>query len=336
MLAEERDEGTARLHALRARWLARTTTERERAQLEQQAWELTFLHPHVRGDSAGRRVFLRDLFGCAGDLIEARNQLREGGQDTGPLWDMVESKQLLLRTALRLWRSARTRAATNRISRQDALVQTLDEYNKLSPSITSSGVVTRKRTATQLPPLDGAGKSVVEPLRGRVDTMTVPALWQQIRMCAAEIVRRHLPDGIDATVQQQLITDFEGELAGALDTFRGRINHVRSTERAFNAVRRQQVLDACCALNLDPPSPGKPVDARLLRRQRRELCKLYHPDRNIGGPNTRPQYESILAANALLERYNQQLGRGAVVSVIEGGASGASNTNKPEIPAPEE
>lgn len=336
MLAEEQaDGGAIRLRALRARWLARTTTERERAQLEQEAWEVTYLHPAVRGTSTGRRTFLRDLFGCAGDLIEARNQLREGGADTTPLWELVESKQLLLRTALRLWRSARTLAATNRIDRPAALRQVLEEYQQLSPVTHASGAVVRKRTASQLPQLDGAGQSVVKPLRGSADTMTVPVLWRQIRLCAAEVVRRHLPDGIDPTVQQQLVADFEGELAGVLDTLRARINTLRSTERAFNQVRRQQVLDACVALNLDPPTPGKPVDARILRRQRRELCRLYHPDRNMG-QSTRPQYESIIAANALLERYNQQLGRGAVVSVIEGGAAGASNTNKPAQPEEQE
>lgn len=334
MLAEDqRDEGTARLHALRAKWLARTTTERERAALEQQAWEVTFVYPATRGQSSGRRTFLRDLFGCAGDLIEARNLLREGGADAEPLWDMVEQKKLLLRTSMRLWRSARTRAATNRIPRGDALAQVLDEYQQLSPVQSSTGVLVRKRKSAQLPRLDGAGESVVAPLR--VDPMTtVPTLWRQIRLCAAEVVRRHLPDGVDPTVQQQLVADFEGELAGVLDTLRARINTVRQTERAFNQVRRQQVLDACVALNLDPPSPGKPVDARMLRRQRRELCRLYHPDRNMG-QSTRPQYESVIAANALLERYNQQLGRGAVVSVIEGGAGGASNTNKPAL-SPEE
>jgi hypothetical protein len=326
-----------RLEAIKARWLGRTCTERERADLEEEAWELSLQLPELHGPR-GRAGFLSRWLGQPSDLPAARNALRRGGTDAQALWDRVQTAQppMPLRTAHRLWRVACARTAGARsVPRSQAVAAVLVEYDRLTPTMVN-GQLVRKQPHGRMPPtLDGLGASVAPRLTKPGPEVKHTQLWQHIRQCVAELIRRRLPLNLDATVQQQLLQDFDGELNGLFDSLRARLSRLQNTEALFTAITRKQLSAACTALMMDAPPPHKPVPIGVARKQRNRLVRHYHPDRHGGSEAMRPQYEAVVEAYALVERYNQQLGRG-VTAVIDGGAKEPSAETQPPHAAEQE
>lgn len=73
-------------------------------------------------------------------------------------------------------------------------------------------------------------------------------------------------------------------------------------------LERLKVITACGVLAMPVPAPGKPVDLELARSNKRAAAKLFHPD--VAGDKKRDQFEVVVTAYDLLEKYNESLKRG--------------------------
>ncbi len=281
-------------------------SQRRRAEMESEIWGLVpFSERKVKNHHHGRGHWLAMTFGGSSADYQHRCQLLSWGPAVDVLWTRVE-EDMTLSTVIELLRKAKKLPG----EMPEAVLRAVAEYDAL-PMATkqADGKIVRKRATARLP-------SLKESRVHRRDSPKVRAagtetIWNRLRAELGGYVAGRL-EGLDPRIGEEVYRDFERDLNGLLSEYQQKIDRVRSSGAATFKVSRRLVIDACAVLALDPPSPGRPADLVLARRQQRRLAKIYHPDTNMGDESMRAQYERVMQAYERLDAYNVGLGKKAL------------------------
>lgn len=276
---------------------ASVMTEKEKALLEQQIWELV---PSPR--TVFRREYLRDVLGIGQSESESRSKLLNGGDVTEQLWTLIHERKMTLRTASDLFSQARQRSLSGMIKLGDAVNEALREYNERPyGGTTEKGIPYRFR----------------EPVRRKLEPVVKPTasnndgFWETIQSSLQEHVKKTVPN-VDPGTAATLIKEFRTELKVLADQFQMKLKRAaemssfrlptRSTAVSFN-----EVVRACELLHMDPPlERGGPVDMVKAARQKRTLARNYHPDSAGDNEVLAEKYLIVMEAFQTLEAYSKQ------------------------------
>lgn len=274
-------------------------TEHERARLEAQIWGLVPSSERSKGGIGG---YFRRKFNIPGYAITNRHQLHLEGEVVAPLWDRIH-QGMPIHTAMLILRDSRRSSQATGISLADEIKRHLEKHDNLGIAVqTSTGKVFRRNPAARAT----RAESVESELpRATQEVSEAKNLWAKMRTMVSEYLDARLegcdPSDIDDTKRRVeadlnvVISDMQDAVRRAV---RGRVD--------VESVTRRQVVDACRALGMDPPSPGKPVDEKKAKQQRKLYSRQYHPDVHGGSEETRHLFQAVNDSYKVLERYNEQ------------------------------
>lgn len=264
-------------------------------------------------------VTLRSIIGGSTFELRHRRDLINAGAEAQPLWEHVNSGMPCI-AAVRIFKAARCRTASG-VSLADALKATLDEYNKGLTRHLPNGKVIRMRAPSRLPDT-AAGVSFHPKKKRALAKDGTRVFYNELRDLVAQmrdLVLAYASDrlggiGVPEIEIRRVCERFEIDVQASIDELRTSFRTVALSEKRTQAsdVSRRQVIDACRALAMDPPQPGKAVDIKLAKQQKKRHARLYHPDAHVGSPNKdkmRSQYEAVIAAYQMIESYNDSLTR---------------------------
>lgn len=276
-------------------------SNRQKAVIEQDIWFL--LGPYKRKEM-DRRKTLSLILGGSHQDYEQRFILLNAGEAGAPFWSRLDSGEMSLYTAVRLYREAKSRAHRSRTGLPEAVIYVLAEYDALPVSYLPGGGFVRKKTAKKIP------RPVTPPPRKPV-TESSKAFFVAVRQLASDYLAMRLK-GLDEIVAEKLWREFEAELNALLEEFAKKVYRTNLAERriheAETEVNRPLIVKACRILCMDPPRPGAPIDRAHAKKNKAKLVRLYHPDAHGGDESMRPQYEAVLEAWSVVERYVEQHG----------------------------
>lgn len=275
--------------------------DEDRAQFERKLWTAVPLDVH-RVYGYRIETWFGEQFKVAQSHIRERSDLLNAGHLAGPLWPLIHKQELIRSTAVRLLQEGRRIAAKTGIPSEDGVRQALSAYLALPGKRTVNGRTLRARTPKTLRRKDGAGQRQREASPG--DTKT---LWRSIRENFAAYMRPRMAQ-IDPVTADRLWTELEAELNTFLDSFSWKISRIanRAGRRANDEseiTSRRKLNQAFKTLHMEPPRPGKAIDMKKAREQKRILARAYHPDRHAGDETTRPQYQAVIDAYNLIEEF---------------------------------
>jgi hypothetical protein len=297
---------------LEAMW-AYASTQRERAQIEAQMWEIA--KPALTRATRKRGIsnWLCGRLKEPHDVVEDRHMLHRQGLTVNELWNRVDgSERMLVRRAAQILSKAKLRAMSESVSLRDAINSELDDYGRGTLIITPAGTFRRRESrvrgtlkgAATMPHVSGKPKRAVDLTAAR-------DLWLALRASAKRIVDHELRGLGNAYVKEQLQSQMEAELDGTIRSLQARVQKARNTAHldgapavvANPAEERRLLKRACQILSVDPPHGGIDVDFALYKRAKtnyRRLVLEYHPDH--GGDTER--YDAVVKAmNVIEERY---------------------------------
>lgn len=279
-----------------------TTSEKDRAYLEQALWQTV---PTEERRQLNRRNWLCDVTKDSARAIENRLFLF-GEPEAVELWERIERDRMPLTTARERLREAKALTETSKLTLKEAIAVRLKEYDSWPAHHTVRGQPFRKKPPTRFEALSG----VEEPHKVVRLSETDRGFWSKIRHQLASFAASRFK-GADPIIAERLYREFERDLKVLFDEFQGRLSRLRQREkrdRMLNVtVKYPQVVAACLALCMDPPSRNQPVDLDVARSKKKKLARVYHPDVTGGDEGTRAKYEETLSAYSVLEDYNDQL-----------------------------
>jgi hypothetical protein len=277
---------------------ASSMTEKEKAALENQIWELV---PSPR--ALYRRDYLKQTLNIPPNESEARSKLYHGGAEAERLWELIHSRKMALRTAADLFSKARQRSLSENLKLDDALDEAIEEYNSRPyGGTTQAGIPYRfgepkKRKQRVV---------TTKPLASSDDSF-----WGTLQASLQEFVEKSVPN-LDPGSAAILLKEFRTELKVLADQFQMKLR--REAERtAFSLPTRsgsvtfKEVVRACELLHMDPPiKSGEAVDLSKAARQKRVLARNYHPDAAGDSPVLAEKYLIVMEAYETLEAYSKQ------------------------------
>jgi len=296
---------------LEAMW-AYTTTQRGRAQIEAQMWEIVApaLSRTERKHGAARCLSVR--LKEPTDTVADRYMLHRHGTVVNELWERIDGgERMLVRRAAQILSKAKLRAASESISLRDAIDSELADYSKGTLIITPAGTFRRRE---QRPHGTLKGTATTPQVSGRKRSVEVGVardLWLALRASVKRIVDHELRGIGNTHAKEQLQGQMEAELEGYVRSLQSRAQRARNTAHldgapavvANPAEERKILKRACQILSVDPPISGIDVDFALYKRAKtnyRRLVLEYHPDH--GGDAER--YDAVVKAmNTIEERY---------------------------------
>lgn len=268
-------------------------TEKEKADLEQQIWNV-----RDEGEKQQRGLFLRGLLGGSITDINARGQLYNAGALAEPLWDRVQ-KDLTLSMAVDLLRTAKA---------VGSVTKALEEYDK-RPIVRNlgKGKAVRVNPPSRLPPAATLARD--SNVKGAENPETARVFWTELRKLIGHYFLPRLMDAPTVEVER-LQSEFETDLRILFDMFQGKIRRLQTQARGggLSDIQRRHILEACRVLALSKvPAPGVPVDLKEARQRQRKLAALYHPDKHGGDTSMQALYDDVNRAYSVLETYNELL-----------------------------
>lgn len=287
-----------------------TLSQRALAELEAKLWAT------VPKDAAGRRHHgLVRWFGKYMKVPMGHVEYRQyllNARGSDPLWRRIEDKRMTLTSAVEVHRTARAYATAKRISLSAALAAVLAEYETLPVLRFEHGVPIRRRTASRFrSELANTPEPEPEPApepEPETPTQFIAALQKH----AAAYLKERAPD-VDAEDIERLGAELGVDLRDWTDRVRtAQITAQRNKTAQDHAaviihkITRRRFVEACKRLRMPIPGIGKPIDLDLARKQKRKLCREYHPDLRPETEHTRIEFEAIVEAYRTVERYAQQ------------------------------
>lgn len=278
---------------------------RQRAALEAKFWN----HASGLGLGFSHRDLMSMILDCTHQQVEIYHMLHNAPLAAAPLWDRMEGEERMSHhTAGKLLRAARKEAAASggQISLEVAVIDVLREYDKNPGSKTPGGHIVRRKQITRLPKIDDLHVKPKKAKKYDPDSDGHRIFYANLREDIASFVAPRL-GGTDPIIAEQIWKDFELGLKVLLDDFGIKVSRARSNN-ADADVNRKQIVEACRHLHMDPPKPGLPIDLASARAQKKKMAKLYHPDKVGGSEATRPQYEAVIEAFLVAEKYAEKFG----------------------------
>lgn len=264
----------------------------------------------MKTTSEAKGSWLGTLLAAQPHDMAQRSRLLSRGEAAEPLWDRVQG-EMTFGTALDLILRADRLAAQTGITDVQAVIDVLDEYDRRpNKHILGNGKAVRKGTPRP------RGKRASQPEAPPPEPvpepeMSVPALdtgddfWVGLNKALVQYARERA-DGKVTPEIEDLLKDFEGELKTAFNSFRSRLQNALS--RGKKRITLQEVEEACELLGADPPRPGEWPDMDTIKKNYRNLIKVYHPD--SGNPEQKDVYTRIVQSYALIQDYIKQISVG--------------------------
>jgi len=289
---------------------AAVMTERERASLEAQIWSLV---PKPDRPAGGLGDYMRERLGAQPTHALCRQQLLLAGARVELLWARVDAG-MPLNTAISILRSVK--------GAEDvavALVKALEVYDTTGyEARMPDGKVVRRRSPSRLRKSGEPGPSA-EFSHDR-------SFWRSLRATMSGYVNARLA-GCDPTDADKLLRRFEVDLNLLIADFQDAISSVPKRGIEITAISRQALFAACRTLHMDPPRIGRHVDMKLAGLQKKRLARVYHPDVHGGSEVTRGQFEAVMQAHKVCEKYNEMLPAPAVKSAEKPNDPDAGDAN---------
>jgi hypothetical protein len=275
---------------------ATTLTQRELALLEQDIRNLWPDKDTLTGPtrSKQREHWLRDQLG-GGSLYERRHRLAllisEGAE---VLWERLDNG-MPLGTASRLLMQVRSelgpRSRKNPRLMRQALAEALAKHDRLPPPNRDDG--------------QSEGVGAARPTKkSTVSWSSDREFWAFLRRNLLDFADQSLMD-VPGLERDLLASDFERDLDALFDHHRQRWSRARAGASHDVKVSKRKLENSLRLLHMDLPRRGEDIDAFLnkARKQQRTLARLYHPDSNRGDDSLRRQYEAVISAYGIVERW---------------------------------
>lgn len=279
-----------------------TKPERERAYLEQSLWQTL---PAEERKQLNRRNWLCEVTKESARSIENRLFIF-GEPEAGELWERIERDQMPLTTARERLKEAKALSESSNLSLKTAISARLQEYDTWPAHHTVRGQPYRKKPPSRFEALSNSTEARKVVRLSETDR----GFWSRLRPQLAKFAASRFK-GADPIIAERLYREFERDLKVLFDEFQSRLSRLRQREKRDRmlhvTVKYPQVVAACLALCMDPPSRNQPADLSLARSKKKKLARVYHPDVTGGDEGTRAKYEETLSAYAVLEDYNDQL-----------------------------
>ena len=269
-------------------------TEKERAELEAQIWNLVPRDERIGGIDD----HLSSKLGVTGYAMRERHFLFRASKTAEALWKRIDGG-MTLHAAVTVMRKSRRAAQSEGISVVEALEKELEKYDTTGYEIKSpDGKVIRKTKPSRLPDPD--------------ETSTIPNtkegrdFWNSIRRMFADYLNGRLAE-CDPMEADNIRRTVESDLNTVLIDMQKMISKASRQAMPIRSVSRQSIVQACHTLGMNPPAPGKMVDIGVAKRQRKLYARQYHPDVHGGSEVTRPLFEATITAYKVIEQYNENL-----------------------------
>lgn len=264
-------------------WKSLTSNQLEKARVERGN------RHHVRSS------YLADLLDCdiAISVIEKRQAIHRGGAAAIPIWELVDAEDdpLPLYTGVTLMRDARKSCSRDE-TLSDRVPKVIKKYLKGSKAKSKGGtVVYRKydRPATQEP---------------------TPANIKKLLLLYAEkrVEGGSMGHALAKKLKDELMFDFNEVLLHFTNKAARLKKQSTSDDEKAKSVSRRRLRESFEVLRLPPPKKGRPIDMAAVKKQKRALVRMYHPDAHGGDETMREQYQYVLEAVEIIETVYEQQG----------------------------
>lgn len=293
-------------NTLRIRYNDKPAAQKELAVLEQRIWKMQKTIWKSMGVQVSRKekYFSRE-FSVKGGPVSDRANLLSTGAFGEFFWDLAAKERLPIRVGYKLARKARDLDFENSLGVVKACEAVWREYTKGTyQARTATGGITRRKKPRpppeELPEFSDPEKwdpniSESKRFRGALRTLTEGFVHARL-------------EGIDESIQHDIIRDFEFEVRVAYEDLLKKVNKYRSELKmdALTEVSSSEIRQACECLGVSPPKRGAELDMLQARTKYRKLAAQFHPDRAGKDPKIVRQYHAINEAWEIVQNYMQQ------------------------------
>lgn len=273
-------------------------TEREKAEVEKEVWELHRREMGVPVTAGARREALKKLLDADQYSSSHRYTLLNAGSAGDPLWDLVHKKKLLMRAACEIVRDARKICGPG-MPMSEAVGKALHMYESRPHVRHLNGIPYRTRIIGESP----------ESQR-RVEKTAEAKLWGSIKSQITHYLDERTPN-LDPLVRKKFATETSVALRVVADEFRNKLRRLvesHDTKKDADALMKMDEVDkACQFFGVDTPAFGRPVDLDKANKAKKAMARSLHPDLHGGDKRHLDQYHEVMAAYEVLEKYNSQI-----------------------------
>jgi hypothetical protein len=239
------------------------------------------------------RHWWSETCGCQHYDLNCRSILLSLGTAGEPLWDRM-AQGMPNGTLMGLAREARRRAG-NKYDRHSLLAsieECLRIHDRRPPE-----------PATPQGAAPAAPSALAEALSEESELGDDPrGLWARVRSLIMAYGVDRLQGMLDHE-RHELLTALERDVQGVFQHHQHKWSRVGRNVREALRVTRPQFRNALRVLHMDPPRRGEELDLQAARRSQRQLLRLYHPDARSGDVSMNAQYQAVIEAFDLVERW---------------------------------
>jgi hypothetical protein len=220
--------------------------------------------------------------------ITARHALIRAQEAALPLWEFLQNEEITHNNAHKLLSRANRLCKEEGVPREKALCDQLKEY-LADRSILSHNTPSSPRKNVK-----------------KVKEATTRTLWFHVRSALKKILDREL-SGVEPLYADKIKTEFTSELNALIALYQGRIQVFQ--DKSEEIVHRYQVEEACDVVHIDPPLITEEVPKdfeKKFKNAGKELLRRAHPDKNEGSHHKVHQYQEVVEALKILERFVHQ------------------------------
>lgn len=289
-------------------------SEKDRADMEADLYE-RLLVPGWRSESKtpGARggTGLGQWFVCQGiSGAKYRCSIRLLGERAAPLWERLDKKTISLKSACEIAVWVRKGEST-----VDAELKKYDSGDLIK----MNGALIRRqkpRSTNRRPVWE---RSIELGDTDASDVAGEKGFWTKLK---AELVAHFRAGCSDIPGAAALGSEMCREIEALVSTY---VKKVR-TLRERTPVSIAELAKACAVLNHDEPGDAPDLDTWLRQASKRKklLAKSYHPDAHGGDEATRGDYEAVIDAYIICERYvrERKTKRSPRLVILDGGQKG--------------
>lgn len=266
------------MEELKKQWSS-CSSERERARLEQEIWEKA-LETDPEAKRVLRREWLLHNLNASPSQTERRHTIGNSSASEY-LWGLVDSGVVQMHGAYVLLFMAKKLVG----GKDGKLLQKTIE--DLLQHLRSEGISPEK--------LHSKSKILerfLEKRKAQKSLEDVP--WQTVR--DSVMSQLGLERVSNEVARERIASEFLKDFQAAFDIARRRIYR----EKSSGSSKKQEIVDACRVLGVDPPGKDGKVDMVAAKKAWRTLVRAYHPDTS-GTNETRDRYERVMNAYGVLE-----------------------------------
>lgn len=277
-----------------------TATQKELAELEHQVWVLHNLS-NAGSRPGSKKEWLFSEFGGTRYDYESRAVLLAAGNNVNKLWEKVNTG-MPIGTAVRLFRSAKKTASTDKVSLDKAVDKVIQDYDSLGHSaVSADGKAVLKKRA----PYAKIAKT------NAIDYSDIKQVRQHMHAVIESYVQS-LPEGLDPFLLKETVAEFTLWVDEGIDTFKYKLNKLKREDResALLTIGKTKFNQAVEVIGLKPSDFqfGKPINIKAAKKVYLGRARLLHPDVTGGSENKDKEYIAVTDAFKILEQYAEKFG----------------------------